>query len=44
MTYNTNLIKDTKNTKKVLHEIVKLLEIQKDAAKKIGMLLDKLQM
>jgi|SaaInlStandDraft_2_1057019.scaffolds.fasta_scaffold210426_2 hypothetical protein len=44
MTYNTNLVKDTKNTKKVLHEIVKLLESQKDAAKKIGMLLDKLQM
>ena len=43
-TYNTQLVKDTTQTKKVLHEVVKLLETQKEAAKKIGILLDKLQM
>ena len=44
MTYDTKLVKDTTQTKKVLYQIVKLLESQKDSAKKIGMLLDRLQM
>ena len=43
-TYNTNLVKDTKKMKKVLHEIVKLLEKNKQCTKQIGTLLDKIQM
>ena len=41
-TYNSNLVKDTKKTKKALHKIMELLEVQKLSAKQIGGLLDRL--